>query len=90
MRFSKGFIAPSLRLDPLIRSLQNYLDVFHHLCAMDPLASQALVMYINIVKVALHDPVSRNEHMRGIYNQYVEATEDVARREQERMEEEER
>ena len=79
-----------MRIDPLIRALQNYLDIFHHMCSMDPLASKTLIHYVRTVKQLLKGEIAENEHLVGIYDLYKQATAEIEKKEKDKEEYEKR
>lgn len=73
----------SIKIDKVINSLEHYLEIFHHLCSMDPLATRSLIKHVAMVKQLIKAEVMDNSYLTGIYNLYKEVTADVERKENE-------
>ncbi|XP_067947233.1 NFX1-type zinc finger-containing protein 1-like [Watersipora subatra] len=89
-RFTKELVSSCLKIDPLLRALQNYLDIFHRLCAMDPLVSKSLIVQVKTVKQLMKAEVHENDQLKGIFDLYSQATVEIERQEKEREEREKR
>jgi len=86
-RFTTELISfTGMKIDSLTESLDNYLKVFHHLCALDPLASKTLVAGISTVKLLLQGKSNENDHLKHVTALYVEALEEMEKKEKEEKE----
>jgi len=75
-----------MKIDSLTESLDNYLKVFHHLCALDPLAFKTLVTGVSIVKFLLKGKSSENDHLKHVTQLYMEALDEMEKKEKEKEE----
>ncbi|KAF6021739.1 hypothetical protein EB796_019961 [Bugula neritina] len=86
-RFTAELVSfTGMKIDSLTESLDNYLKVFHHLCALDPLASKTLVTGVSTVKLLLQGKSSENDHLKHVTQLYMEALEEMEKKEKEEKE----
>ncbi|KAF6035809.1 ZNFX1 [Bugula neritina] len=77
-----------INIEKLIKSFENYLNIFHHLCSMDPLMSKALLADIQRLKQYLRGVVMDFPQLHSVSELYNQATSKVEKAEQQRLEEE--
>lgn len=75
----------SRQIDKLTEGLSDFNDIFHQLCAIDPLASRTLVDSVRTVRQLLKGEIDSDRSLRSVYDQLGEATEvlEEAERQQE-------
>lgn len=81
-------VGTGINIDSLVKSLVNYLDIFIHLSALDPLASsgQIMVVMMKLNGLLSHPNMSAvNWQLQNVALQYQEATESASRRAQEQL-----
>lgn len=83
-------VGSGMRIDSLVEALENYLNIFYHLCAIDPLVVKQLLAYIKSVRQLLKGETDSNPVLKRMYEQYGEATQDMERKEAEAQEKEKR
>ena len=77
-----------IRIDHLISSLSSYLEIYNHLCNLDPAASKTLMPCLKEISGLIMQASMEYEQLSGIMADYRSSTAAAIRKEKEAAENE--